>query len=85
MDMGRRMEKPCILGYVRSGEQRSEGQNDTDLTIRCARNSESCEEEGWCDHVADAAYFELCPVLRLNSTAELCQHVKTEFRDNRRH
>ena len=35
--------------------------------------------------MADAAYFELCPVLRLNSTAELCQHVKTEFRDNRRH
>ena len=85
MDVGRRMEKPCIRSCVWSGEQGGEGQNDTDLTIRCAWNSESCEEEGWCDHVAGAAHFELCPVLRFDSTSELCQHVETEFRDNRRH
>ena len=49
------------------------------------RYTEPCEQEGWCDHVADAAHFELCPVLRLDSTLELCQHVITELREDRRH
>jgi hypothetical protein len=44
--------------------------------------AESCEQEGRCDHVADAAYFELCRVLRLDSTLELCLHIVTEFREN---
>ena len=35
--------------------------------------------------MADAANFELCPVLRLGSTSELCEYVETAFREDGRH
>ena len=48
-------------------------------------HTEPREQEGWRDHVADTAHFELCPVLRLDPTLELCQHVVTELREDGRH
>lgn len=64
--------------------QRGEGQDDPDLIVRRIPYAEACEQEGRSDDVADAAYFELCPVLRLESPLELCQHIVTEFSENER-
>lgn len=35
--------------------------------------------------MADAAHFELRPVMCFDSTMELCQHVMTELREDGRH
>jgi len=74
-----------MIGCTRSGGQGVEGEDDPDLTVGWIRYTEPCDQEGGCHHVADAAHFELCPVVHLDSMLELCQHVITELCEDQRH
>lgn len=83
--LDRWLELHEAVGCVRKREQGIEGHDDPEFAAGCIRHTEPCEQQRWCDYVADAAHLELCPILCFDSVLELCQHVAAEFREDGRH
>lgn len=60
-----------------------EGQDDSEFIVGGIRHTESGEQEGGGDHMADAAHFELCPIRPPDSMLELFQDIAAEIREEK--
>jgi hypothetical protein len=61
------------------------GEDDAWLLLGRIGDTKATEQERGCNHVAHPPYFELDPIVAVDPTAKLLQHVATKVREYRRH